>query len=131
MYWSNAKIVLFGVLFRSVTFRHYAEYCFIEDCLRSIEKHPDYQKMKDELQDFGKPGIWPHTGNMWVYDKMKKQGLVTRSACGDATLLCVGAKDFTDCVMDALKNHEKGILGMHGAAFWDWLDRVEKMREEI
>ncbi len=131
MYWSNAKIVLFGVLFRSVTFRHYAEYCFIEDCLRSIEKHPDYQKMKDELQDFGKPGIWPHTGNMWVYDKMKKQGLVTHSACGDATLLCVGAKDFTDCVTDALKNYEEGILGMYGDKFWDWLERVEKMRIEI
>ena len=131
MYKENGKVVLFGVLFRSVTFRHYAEAVFVEDCLKSIEGHPDYQKMKDELQDFCKPGIWPHTNSMWVYDRMSVEGKVTHAPLGEATLLCVGAKDFVDHVMAALKNHEEGVLGMYGAKFWDWLSRIEKMREEI
>ncbi len=131
MYWSNSKVVLFGVLFRSITFRHYAEYCFIEDCLRSIEEHPDYQQMKDELMGFGTPGVWPHVQSMYIYDKLKKQGLVTRATCGDGTLLCVGVRDYVDCVNDCLINHEKGVLGMHGDKFWNWLERVEKMRDEL
>ena len=130
MYWSDAKIVLLGVNFRKITFRHYAEYCYIEDCLRSIEKHPEYQKMKNELAAFGKPGVWPHVANLWVYDHMKHLGCITKSVCGDARLFCVGARDFVDFVSDALENRAQGIIGMHCDEMNDWLDRLEKLREE-
>ena len=42
MYKNNTKVVLLGVPDSKVTFRHYAEYLFIEECLKSIEDHPQY-----------------------------------------------------------------------------------------
>ena len=126
MYDLNAKVVLLGVDFMSVTFRHYAEYRYIENCLKSIENHPDYDKLKSELAAHNKPGAWPHVYNMWVYEKLLGKNAVKRCQCGDAELLCFDSKVFVDFVLDALEAGVKDVYWVCPTpGIWDVNEFIE------
>lgn len=134
MYQENAKILLLGVTPMSITFRHYAEYLYIEECLKNLEGHPEYAQMKSELHSydkFGKLDPWPHVYNVWVYEQMEKLGMTRSARCGNATFLCVEAKPFVDFVLEQLKKKEDRILWRIENA-WDtdewiaWRNRYEE-----
>ena len=131
MYQRNAKVVLLGVDFMKVTFRHYAEYVYIERCLKAIRDHPKYREMKDKLADFNKRGVWPHVNNMWVYEEMTGKNQVTSARCGNAPLLCFYAKDFVDLVLEALEQRVQGVYWLCSVwdeGFYNWCDRLEEMK---
>ena len=130
----NAKILLLGVTPMSITFRHYAEYLYIEECLKNLEGNPEYAQMKSELHSydkFGKLDPWPHVYNVWVYEQMEKLGMTRSAQCGNATFLCVEAKPFVDFVLEQLKKKEDRILWRIENA-WDtdewiaWRNRYEE-----
>jgi len=135
MYQENAKILLLGVGPMSITFRHYAEYLYIEAILQNLEDHPEYAEMKVRLHShdkFMKLEPWPHVYNMWVYEQLEKLGIPKTAQCGNATLLCIPAKPFVDFVLKMLNQKEDSVLWRVENA-WDtdawiaWRNRYEEI----
>jgi len=110
MYELDAKIVLLGVSPLYITFRHYAEYLYVNEMLAALEGHTEYDKMKARLEHFGKPGVWPHVYNPWVAERLNEQGKVYQSTCGNAVLTMISAKTFVDYVLQQLRSHNHDIL---------------------
>ncbi len=123
MYRMNAKVIMLGVTARSLTFRHYAEYIFINECLDSIKDSNDFDKAKQRLWHHKKPGVWPHVDNLVIQQRMENQGLWKSTVCGNATIMCVEAKPFVDMVLSALRSFDEEILWRLPA--WDtdaWIE---------
>lgn len=110
MYQSDAKIVLLGVGMIYTTFRHYAEYVYIEKCLKRLENTDEYENMKKKLCGYNKPGAWPHVCNEWVGEKMEEKGLVKKSRCKNAALTSFSSREFVDLVLQYLTTREPGVL---------------------
>ena len=105
MYRMGAKVVFLGVGIRSCTFRHYVEYCFVEQCLAKAEGTAEYARLKDCIKCYGKQqenAVWPHTENEYVLPFLEKAGKVHRSHCGNAELLSVSVPDFVEQTMALL-----------------------------
>ena len=99
MYDMGAKVVFLGVGIRYCTFRHYAEYRFVEQCLEKAKETAEYAQLKDRVQCYGKQredAVWPHTENEYVLPFLEKSGKVSRIRCGNAELLAVSARVFVD-----------------------------------
>ena len=106
MYDMGAKVVFLGVGIRYCTFRHYAEYRFVEQCLEKAKETAEYAQLKDRVQYYGKQredAVWPHTENEYVLPFLEKSGKVSRILCGDAELLAVSARDFVDQTLALLE----------------------------
>lgn len=106
MYATGAKIVFLGVSIRYCTFRHYVEYCFVEQCLKKAEKSPDYPRLKEAIECYGKPAedaVWPHVENIYIQPFLDKAGKTCTTQCGNAELLTVSVSDFVEQTM-ALMN---------------------------
>lgn len=132
MYHRNARIVLLGVTPMSITFRHYAEYLYMEGLLQKLEGHPEYEQMKDALWRFEKPGVWPHVYNRWVVEQLENMGLVRRTQCGNAQMLSVEAKPFVDFVLEKLQTKDDRVLWVYDEVWstenWlKWRGRYEEI----
>ena len=118
MYNMDAKVVLLGVKPGSITFRHYAEYVYMEELLKAIEGKPEYDKMKDRLASMNHKGVWPHIFNLEMCEVLKEEGYeFITSTCGDAVFTRVDSKIFVDTCIAHLRSGERRIL-------WDaeWFD---------
>ena len=134
MYQENTKIVLLGVSPVYITFRHYTESLYIEDCLKSIEGSPKYDYMKDRLADFKKPGLWPNVCNEWVAAQLEEKGLVKKVKCGEAVLTMIESRIFVEFVLSCLKNRDNRILwdinNLWTADWSAWLDDLESLQNK-
>lgn len=133
MYHMNAKIVMLGVDPLYITFRHYAEYCYIEECLNALSGKKEYDEMKDRLTDFCKKGVWPHLHNLVLAEIYNEKYGEKKSTCGDAELLCFNAKEFVDLAIEHLKNYDEKVLRREDL-YWDtdgWIKWTEDFREII
>lgn len=133
MYKMNAKKVLLGVDERKLTFRHLAEYMYIEECLDSIKHLPCYGEMKDRLEHFyHTPGVWPNVYSVRVFNEMKKEGIVIPQApCGDATVTCISSKLFVDYIMNMFHRENREAIGgpEAGAGFIEWESDLKSKQE--
>lgn len=132
MYEQNARIVLLGVSPMSITFRHYAEYVYVEGLLQKLENHPEYTLMKDQLWAFNKPGVWPHVNNRWVAEQLDDMGLVGHTQCGNAQMLSIEAKPFVEFVLEKLRAKDDRILWIYEEVWntenWlNWRKRYEEI----
>lgn len=134
MYQENAKILLLGIEAPYITFRHYAEYVYMERVLKKLEPHPEYDSMKDQLRQMGKSGVWPHVNNEWVAAQLAQTGQVFTAQCGNAKLTMVHARPFVDFVLEQLEKNENQILWRIDEV-WDtdawiaWRDRWAQLTE--
>lgn len=127
MYDMGGKIVMLGVGGRYTTYRHFAEYIYINECLEKLEGHEEYQAMKDRLSSFGRAGVWPHVYNIWVVGQMEEMGLVQKSRCGEAELLCYNVRDFVDFVLKCLRERVPEVY-WYQDQIWstqDWMKWLE------
>ena len=138
MYDLNAKVVLLGVDFMSVTFRHYAEYVYVDKCLKSIENHPKHKDLKSALDVFNKHDAWPHVYNNWVGEQLMKKNAIKKSKCGEAELMCFESKVFVDFVLEALESEKEEVFWQCPTpGLWDinefikWRKEVNSIRKEI
>lgn len=133
MYNMNARVILQGVDASRVTFRHYAEYVYINEVLDSIKDHPRFEEMKSKLWSFCNPGLWPHVYNVGMQERLEKLGKWKTTTCGDATLMSVSAKDFVDATLEGLRNKDEEILwNPFDVKGWlEWINEAEKMKEEL
>lgn len=132
MYKMNTKIVFVGVDSRSCTFRHYAEYVFIEDCLNFLKGRPEYEEMKNQLWYYAGPmSRWPHIDTVPLFEYLKARGDVKESKCGDATFMCVDSQLITaECMetMEQVKEEFLWDLKIFYPETLEWLRRIKEMR---
>ena len=132
MYQKNAKIVLLGVSPLYITFRHYAEYCYIEECLHALQSYSEYAEMKAQLTDFGKSGVWPHLDSIVLADILAGNGAITSATCGNAELLCVPSAMFVDMALSKLRGFDEQVLRRSASLAWDtdaWIAWTRKYRD--
>ncbi|MBQ2931974.1 MAG: AAC(3) family N-acetyltransferase [Clostridia bacterium] len=134
MYQENAKVVLIGVNSGCITFRHYAESVYVEDCLKRIEGSEKYDYMEDRIGRFKKPGLWPSVCNEWAVAQLEEKGLVKKVKCGEAELSMVEAQTFVDFVLSCLKNRDNRILwdinNVWTADWAAWVDELESLQSK-
>ena len=112
MYQQNTKAIMIGVNMESCTFRHYAEYVYVNRVLDKLCDSPEHAKMREHVWLYGgKSGAWPCIESVPLTEAMSERGLVTTTTCGDAALICVSCRDFVDACIDAMENvREEYIL---------------------
>lgn len=111
MYQENAKILMLGVKPNYTTFRHYAEYVFVEKCLQKLEGTEAYAPMIARLASMHDDySAWPRIHNAWIYEQLKQQEKVRITQCGAATLLCYDAKPFVDLCLHCLETRNWDAL---------------------
>lgn len=130
MYRSGAKVLMLGVGAKYSTFKHYAEYVFVEQCLQSIADPDTRQAMQNRLALLARPGAWPNVNGVWVCDQLQQQGKLRTSQCGNAKILCYDAVDFVELARNRLKNRDMRVLDQQIPQWildWNrWLDDLEK-----
>lgn len=132
MYDEGAKVLLLGVSPMSITFRHFAEYLFVEECLKRIENRADYEEMKSKLHSFERYfdlEAWPHLDNRYLFAEMQKAGLVGSSVCGNAEFNVLPVREFVELAIKCLREENTEALwrvdnGWHLEDWIDWYHRL-------
>lgn len=132
MYENNAKVLMLGVKPHFTTFRHFAEYVYVESCLQKISDPAKRQQMQSRLASMTDDyAAWPRIYNVWIFDRLLEQGKVRVTWCGKATLLCYNAKDFVDLCLYHLENRTQEALFDHKGeivARWNqWLKDLDEI----
>ena len=128
MYQKDAKIVLLGVRPVYITFRHYAESLFVEECLKRVEGKKGYNELKDKLTAFNKPGIWPNVYNEWAAEQLEKAGMVKKSKCGEAVFTAIYSREFVDFVLNCLRKRDSRVLwDLDGSWYYKWNEWLEEL----
>jgi len=138
MYQMDTKTIFLGVEPVKATFRHLAEYMYVNELLDSVKDHPEYEALKDRiaLRHISKKGVWPDVANAWVAERMAEQGLLKTTMLGDALLTMFQAKVFMEVVLGYLWNEQWDCLGCNyyqtGPNRWkDWLADCKRMQQEL
>lgn len=131
MYDSRAKVVFVGVNMRYHTFRHFAEYRFVERLLKRIEGCPGYEEVRNKLRHFDDRGeyhvgVWPYMAGVRLHDEYIKAGFVTRANCGNAEYLCIPAYESVNFVEELMEKqmHDPNDDWM-SEEFRNWVNEVE------
>lgn len=132
LYKMGAKIVFYGVSIRYCTFRHYAEYLFVEKCLARAEKSPEYRRLKQTIECYGKSvedAVWPHVENIYIQPFLDQAGKTTTVRCGDGELLTVSAPDFVDQTLSMLEARDPNLFryaedSPKRQILLDWLEEI-------
>ncbi len=96
LYRMNGKIVFIGVSMRKNTMKHTVEVRLVEHYSDMVKDPVKAQELKDQLYQFGKPGIWPGFDAEEMVPVLREKGQLQETTCGNAKLLCVNAKECCD-----------------------------------
>ena len=139
MYQKDTKVIFLGVGYRKCTFRHYAEYCVIEDYLKRAEKSVRYAEIKDKIWTYEKDGkyvwdkygLWPHVDSEFVGAILEKEGKVKKTYIAGAEVTLVSSRDFVDKTMELLyQRYPKTFTGYESFTVADmirWFEEVENL----
>lgn len=132
MYLKDAKTVLVGVPTSKITFRHFAEYYYMDKALKFLESTDKYEEMKAEVwcyERFGKMGVWPHVINVNLDDRMREIGKLWQAPCGEAMLTCVSSRAFVDEIFEAFKRHDTHIINVENFSMQiiHWMEAAERL----
>lgn len=135
MYELDAKVVFLGVNIKKCTFRHYAEYCFIEKCLKKIEGTPKYDVLKGRLWCYDRwsdSGVWPHINSEYIQEKLEERGQFSRTLCGEAGVMMVSSREFVDLAMSLAAKRDMAVFS-ENHRIWNvesllnWLQEIEEV----
>ena len=130
MYKLNTKILFLGVEVLYCTFRHYAEYVYMDECLKKAEKSPRYTELKEQVwcyDHFDDGGVWPHILNKYVCDILEKEGKLRRTKCGNAELILFSSTDFVDKSIELLKMRDPEALSRDIKQTFDWFKEIDAL----
>lgn len=107
LYQRNAKIVFVGVTMKYNTMKHLVEATVTERLLAAIKEDQKRAEQQAKLQTFENrwDGVWLYYNGEKMQAYLESLGLVRKTVCGNATLLCVDAKVSSDAAMEALLAH--------------------------
>ena len=135
MYERDTKIVFLGVGIRKCTFRHYAEYCVIEDYLKRAEKSPRYEEVKAKIWTYEKEGkyvwdqhgLWPHVDSEFIEPYLLSEGKIKKTYLGAAPVMLISSRDFVDKAKEMLYQRYPGIIS--GYAEYSYVDMFKWFEE--
>lgn len=137
MYRMNAKVLFIGVGIRKCTFRHYAEYCFMEERLKNISQRPDYEALKAQVWHYDRwndRGVWPHVDSEYVEKVLEQEHKIKRVPCGEAVIMAVSSADFVNKARHLLEVRDINVFAVD-KKMWDvqqtldWLKETDKTEE--
>ena len=135
MYNLDTKVIMLGYHIRGCTFRHYAEYVFMEKYLEKAKKSPKYEELKNRVwcyERWDEAGVWPHVESYYVEEVLKQRDKIKYAKCGQAKVIMVSARDFVDCALELLEKRDRKVFLEEGD-WWDvqdtidWLEEIDKI----
>lgn len=132
MYNENAKIMMLGVKPNYTTFRHYAEYVYMERCLQKIQDPAKREQMQSRLASMTDDyAAWPRLYSVWIFNRLLEQGKVRIVWCRNTPILCYDSRDFVDLCLYHLENRTQEALfdytGPIIAKWNEWLKDLDKI----
>lgn len=135
MYEKDTKVLFLGCSITACTFRHLAEYIFMEEYLERAKKNPDFEALKKEVWHYTKHkqyGVWPHVKAPYLEERLEAEGKLRRARCGEADLILISSRDFVDLAIRLMREHTAEALSEYPplwtvAETLDWLCRVEAL----
>lgn len=109
-YGVRAYVVFLGVTMYVNTYKHFIEYRLVERALKAMEGKDKYSAMKAKLWHYPNEGIWPFYDSLKFQDELDKMGLIRRTRCGDAELICADIKEMVDATEKAIAEGLKDML---------------------
>ncbi len=106
MYQKGAKILFIGCGATYNTMKHMVEGRFVEENLAAVKDPSKKEALLRRLRHLGvDEGIYMFYNGQNMCDALAEEGLVTRTVCGQAELLCMPAKESCDASLAQLRNH--------------------------
>ena len=135
MYELNTKTLFIGCWVRACTFRHLAEYRFMEKCQERAKQSPKAKELIDRVwcyERWDDRGVWWHVESLYVEKLLAAEGKAKYTTCGNAKLTLVPSKEFVDIATELMDNRD-----MNGfqpkCDYWDpqetsdWLKEVDTL----
>lgn len=128
----NATVVMVGVDFEPLTFRHLCEYTLVEKALSIAKEYGKYDEYKAKICSFelrplldNKNLFWPYLNKDVVENEIIKNGFVTTVKCGNATLSAVKAKDVCQYIMEnTWNNPDKWLVD---SCAMKWMNEIKSL----
>lgn len=132
MYDKDAVVVMLGVTMVYNTFKHFVEYCLVEDVLENLSQE-ERVRAEGELSRFNpnpaedpdaKPdGVWFWHDGLKTQEEMTKLGLVRYGKCGEAELVCFRIRDLFSFLYPQLRHNSQNWLAEDACR---WLAAYDK-----
>ena len=110
MYELNTKIILIGCNIRKATFRHLAEYVFMDKYIKKVEASAKCDELKGQVWTYMKRGIWPHVDPEYVLPLLEAEGKVKRTFLGTAELIELSCVDFVDKILELMNKFDPRVF---------------------
>jgi len=111
MYEMNAKILFLGCSPKFNTMKHMIEGIFVEQNLADVKDPAARDDLERQLRHLGiDSGIYMFYNGADMCNALEQQGLVTRTVCGNAELICMPAKAAADASLVQLHNYPERWL---------------------
>lgn len=126
MYLLDAKVVFIGVSTLYNTFKHFAEYCFVEQALAGIRDIETRCEAMAQIAVFGSPprkwpnGVWPFHDADYTQRALDEAGLLSYSRCGGAGFICLCARSYVDFMLRLFAEDPRACVN---EAFCDWYEK--------
>ena len=103
----GAKIIFLGTTMAANTMKHVVEARYVESLLAEVADPARRDALRGELVTFGRfvgtDGIWPLYDGLLMQAELERRGLVRRTACGKAAVLCVDMRESCDAALEILR----------------------------
>lgn len=129
MYERNAKVVFVGVSMMYHTFKHMLEGMFLESLLNAVPdkaRADEYRSRLMVFERFGE-GLWPFYDAVAMQSALEEAGLVRKTNCGNAELLCIEARPSSEEVLRQLNANPERYIGQ---PMLDWIHEVRALAEK-
>ena len=130
MFELNTKVLFLGVGLRKCTFRHYAEYCWMEKYLNRAQKSADYESLRARVwcyERFSEEGVWPHIDNEYVETVLQERSLIHYASCGNARLTMISAGEFVRVCWELLEKREPRALSRDVKQTFAWFEEIDRL----
>lgn len=123
MYLRGARVVFMGVSTLYNTFKHFAEYCFVEQLLNGMGNPEKRCAAMSELAAYASParrwpnGVWPFHNADLTEHALDEAGLLVYARCGGSRFTCLRADEYIDFVLDLFRTHPQACFN---DAFYGW-----------
>lgn len=131
MYELNTKTLFIGCWLRACTFRHLAEYRFMDKYQKIAAKSPKAKELLDRVWCYERwedHGVWWQIDSLYIEKLLAEQGKAKYTTCGNAKLSLIPSKDFVDIANDLMENRDlRGFQPKN--ADWDPQETIDWLKE--
>ncbi len=118
MFFHNTTIVFLGARTNSNTFKHFMEYCLIDEALASIGDKQLKCRAMAALARHNVPGVWPFVNASKAEVLLREKDLIKQTSCGLAQVASFLALDYYNTIYPAVRQDPGGWAGPDFANWW-------------